>query len=87
VVLLALAVAAVVTMCVAGGGRRWRARRDGRPEPAAPPTVEAPMAESLEGLLALKLAAGDLNREQYRRAMEMIAAARDGRWRTGPSRR
>ena len=85
-VLLALAVAAVVTMCVTGGGRRWRARR-GRPEPAAPPTVEAPMAESLEGLLALKLAAGDLNREQYRRAMEMIAAARDGRWRTGPSRR
>jgi hypothetical protein len=81
VVLLALAVAAVVTLCVTGGGFRRRARPGGRLNPAGRPRAGEPMAESLEGLLALKLAAGHLSREQYRRAMEVIAVDDDERHR------
>lgn len=50
-------------------------RRGGPPVAPRPPT---PSPQSLEGALAIQLAGRVITREQYRRAMEFVAASDTG---------
>jgi hypothetical protein len=72
---LILFVATVVTICMVTVWSRPTVAKDAPPVPPAAP--RAP--ESLEGVLAAKLLAGEITTTQYRHALEGLAARDEDR--------
>ncbi|MCU7724879.1 hypothetical protein ODJ79_14225 [Actinoplanes sp. KI2] len=76
---LVLYVATVVAICLVTVWSRPTVAKDDPPAAPTPPAARPADPQSLEGVLVVKLLAGDITTTQYRHALEGLAARDEDR--------